>query len=107
VSGFIFAENDLLHLRVRLDAHPPRDYLSYAIHKSDIRLGILDYTGKPATDGPRLTLAPTVPDLVRPAEDDEGGDNAWIDLLMDRKSAKPGYYRVKLTAAVDATDPET
>lgn len=97
---------DLAHYTARLDGHPA-EYLSYTIRKQDIKLRTLDAHGVLVPNGPRLTLATNVPDVITPVYDGVGWRTCRVDFVLERQNAKPGFYNIQFSAAVDATDAET
>lgn len=106
VRAYVTAEADLAHYKARLEGYPS-EYLSYIVRKHDIRLSTLDAHGKPVLNGPRLILAPNVPDVIKPVVDEKGSSMCQVEFILDRKTAKPGLYTVQFRASIDATDVET
>lgn len=106
VSGCIYPGKTSAHYRAELDGYPSA-YLSYTIQKRNIRLRALDANGKPVADGPCLTLADSVPDVIKPVANWRGSSVCEVEFVLDRKTARPGLYLFELRAAVDATDVET
>ncbi|HOM71556.1 MAG TPA: hypothetical protein PLP86_04850 [Armatimonadota bacterium] len=106
VSAYITSGSDLAHYTVRFEGYPSK-YLSYEIRKQDIELNVFDAQGKPVSDGPQLTLAPDVPDVIKPTIDEDGISMCQVEFILDRKTAKPGFYTIQFKAGVNAVDAET
>ena len=106
VSAYITVGDDLSHYTVRLEGYPS-EYLSYTINKQDIKLSVLNADGKLVHNSPQLTLALNIPDVIRPLTDENGSSVCKVDFVLERKTAKPGFYTFHFSAPVDATDNET
>lgn len=106
VTGYITTGAAPAHYVARLDGYPAQ-YMSYTIHRQDIRLRALDARGKPLANGPRLMLAADVPDVIEPVADWRGSSVCQVEFVLDRRTARPGLYVVEFAAAIDARDVET
>ncbi len=107
VNAYITVGPDLAHYVAHLEGYPP-EYLSYTVHKRNIRLNALGSHGKPFPDCLRLMLAPALPDVIRPIVNEDGIGVCQIEFTLDQCNAhKPGLYTFQLRATVDAEDIET
>ena len=106
VSAYITVGDDLSHYTVRLEGYPS-EYLSYTINKQDIKLSVFNADGKLVYNSPQLTLAINTPDVIKPVFDENGSSVCQVDFVLERKTAKPGFYTFHFSAPVDATDNET
>ena len=106
VSGYIHPGEDASHFDVRFDSHVPPEYLSYSIHRKNIRLSATS-DGKTIIDPPFLALDTGTRETLSPIPDKDGWPEIHLTLVVDRRSMKPGLYHLGLKTAVDATDTET
>lgn len=106
VRGYITEETAPGHYTAHLVGYPP-ELLSFTIRKQSIRLRVLDAGGKVVPDAPQLTLAPNVPDIIKPDVDESGSGECQVEFTLDQRSARAGFYTFQLRAAVDATDADT